>query len=189
MSIESILNKIEKEAEQYADEQLARAEAARKETLDEARRRAKDIKAQEAKRAESDAAVLKERRASVSDLEARKMCLAAKQDVIEEVFSEAMEKLVELDPDKYIDFILKCLEQFKAEGGEVVLSARDLDRYGKKLSEALSGSGLSVSKETADIKGGFILRKGNVSYNASLEKMIEKAKDEMTPEIAGLLFA
>ena len=73
------------EAEQIVS--AARVEAS--EMLAEARNTAAEkVKAIEEK-AVTDAAVLKERKASVAALEARKKILAAKQEMIEECFSEA----------------------------------------------------------------------------------------------------
>ena len=50
------------------------------------------------------------------------------------------------------------------------------------------GTALKLSDEIADIKGGCILRRGNISYNASLEKLLSSVREELTAEVAGILF-
>lgn len=128
MSLESITERIRQEAEAYGADQKARAEAAKQGTLEDARRKAEAIKAKRAAEAEKDSQVLRDRRASVADLESRKMKLAAKQEVIEASYSRAAEKLRELDDDKYQEFMTGLLEEFKAEGGEVLVNAEDRAR-------------------------------------------------------------
>lgn len=188
MSIESITERITREAEAYGADQKARAEAAKQTTLDDARRKAEEIKANRKKDAERDCQVLKGRRASVADLESRKMKLAAKQEVIEESFEKAVEKLQALDDNEYQKFVSGLLEEFRDGGGEILVNEKDRDRMASVLSSGFAGTGLVLADESADIKGGFILRRGNISYNASLEKLLDNVKAEATSEIAKLLF-
>jgi V/A-type H+-transporting ATPase subunit E len=188
MSIESITDRIRNEAKAYSDDQKAQAEAAKKEALDDARREADGIKEKLKKDAEHDAAVLKDRRKSVADLDARKMQLGAKQDVIAECYDKALDKLLTMEPDDYISFLKKQLAGFGDDEGEVILNAADKEKYGDRLAKELDGTSLSVSDDTADIKGGCILRRGSISYNASIEKLLDDVKAEMTSELAGVLF-
>lgn len=188
MSIESITERITREAEAYGADQKARAEAAKQTTLDDARRKAEEIKANRKKDAEKDCQVLKDRRASVADLESRKMKLAAKQEVIEESFEKAVEKLQALDDKEYQKVVSGLLEEFRDGGGEILVNEKDRDRMASVLSGGFAGTGLVLADESADIKGGFILRRGNISYNASLEKLLDNVKAEATSEIAKLLF-
>ena len=58
---------------------------------------------------------------------------------------------------------------------------------GEKLAARLP-EGLSLSEETADIDGGFILRDGNISLNGSLEAVLNAGKKELTGKVAGILF-
>ena len=188
MSLESITERIRQEAEAYGADQKAREEDAKQGTLEDARRKAEAIKAKRAAEAEKDSQVLRDRRASVADLESRKMKLAAKQEVIEASYSRAAEKLRELDDDKYQEFMTGLLEEFKTEGGEVLVNAEDRARMSGLLEKKFSGTDLKLSQDTADIKGGFILRRGNISYNASVEQLLENVKGQATSEIASLLF-
>lgn len=188
MSIESITARIRNEAETYSEDQKAKAEEVKNAGLEDARREAKELKAAKKKNAEEDSKLLKARRESVADLEARKMQLSAKQELIEESFDEALNKLLSLSPDEYIKFVKDQLKEFEGEAGEVLLNSADKEKHGKALEKELKGTSLTLGDETANIKGGFILRRGNITFNASLEKLLENEKIEMTSEIAGMLF-
>lgn len=188
MSIESITARIQKEAQAYSDDRKQEAEAAKNEMLDKAKVEAdKLIKKFEAE-AKQDAEVLISRKKSVADLDARKMKLAAKQDVIDESYQAALDRILNLSPENYIKFIMAQLADYKEEGGEVLVSQADKDKHGAELENAFAGTALRLSEDVANIKGGCILRRGKVSYNASVERMLDNAKKELTSEIAGILF-
>jgi V/A-type H+/Na+-transporting ATPase subunit E len=188
MSIESITERILKEANAYSEDQRTQAEAVKKSVLDEAKQQADEVIAKYTAEAEKAAATLKERRNSVAALEARKMQLSAKQELIDECFQAAKDKLQNLDTAEYVQFIVDQIKDFKDKDGEILLNAADKERIGSALKSALAGTALKVSDETANIEGGCILKEGNISYNASLERLLDNAKTELTSEIAKELF-
>lgn len=188
MSIESITNRILKEAEAFAVEKKNEAEEVKAASVKEANDQIEGILAEAKARAEKDSKLLIARRESVADLEGRKMQLNAKQELIEESFGKALEKLQQLDIADYVKFIVSKLGDYRSEKGEILLNKADFQRIGKALIEELRGTDLTVSEENADISGGFILRQGNISYNSSLEMLLEDAKEAMTSEIAKTLF-
>lgn len=187
MSIEKITSRILQEAR---DE----AEALKKSVADEAAalvsqatQQAEAIAASTADKAAQDAATLKERRNSVAELEARKMRLAAKQEMIEKSFEKAMEELAAMDDASYESFLLAHLAPY--HDGEVLLNEKDKARLGGTLADKLAGSGLTIARDTANIQGGFILRNGSVTINGSLESILETEKKQITAEIAKTLFS
>lgn len=188
MSIESIEKRILAEAEAFAAEKTAEAEKVKAAAVKEADGQVEGILADAKARAEQDSKLLISRRESVAGLEARKMQLNAKQELIEESFAKALEKLQNLDADDYIKFIVAQLGNYRKEKGEVLLNKADFSKIGDALKAQLKDSELTVAESDADIKGGFILRQGNISYNSSLEMLLEDKKTEMTSEIAKLLF-
>lgn len=187
MSIDSIKERIREEAQSYADGCVNDANARVKTLLEETRIEAEKIKEDARVSAEKDSKTLVERRESVAGLEARKMQLFAKQEVIKESFDKAFEKLQKLDEKEYLAFLTDRLSCFASDGGEIMLSSGDLRKYGEKLGKKFEGA-FTVCNEPVDIKGGFLLRQGNVSINASIEKLIENEREELTGEIAGILF-
>lgn len=185
MSIESITTRIQDEAKAYAEVILKDATAQADGLLDEARIEADKIMEDAKARAEKDSKLLVERRESVAGLEARKMQLGAKQDIIKESFDRALEKLRSMNDDDYLSFITSQLTEFTE--GEIRLNADDLKKFGAKLAELYAGK-LTVSDTPIDIKGGFKLQQGDISINASIEKLIEDQKEKLTGDVARMLF-
>lgn len=187
MSIESITKRIADEAQAAADVVIAEAKSQKDSIVEDARIKAAKIEAEAKERAEKDSKILVERRESVAGLESRKMQLAAKQEIIAESFDKALGKLLALDESKYLDFISKQLADFKGQSGEILLNSADKKNYGAKLAKLIDKS-MTVSDEEANIKGGFILKQGDITINCSMEKLLEDKKEEMMSAIARKLF-
>jgi V/A-type H+-transporting ATPase subunit E len=47
---------------------------------------------------------------------------------------------------------------------------------------------LHLARDRADISGGFILRRGQVQINASIEVLIQRAREELEMELTNELF-
>ena len=188
MSIESITKRILKEAENYAAARKKEAEKAKSTAVKEAEDKVEGILADAKVRAEQDSKLLVARRESVAGLDARKMQLAAKQEMIDAGFARALEKLQNLDAKDYLKFIMSRLEEYKGQKGEILLNSADIKKIGESLAKELKGTDLTVSENAADIKGGFILKQGDISYNSSLEMLLEDEKEQMTAAIAAKLF-
>ena len=188
MSIESITKRIEDEAKAAGDKLIAEAKSQKDSIVKDARTKATEIETEAKERAAKDSKILVERRESVAGLESRKMQLAAKQEVIAESFDKALDKLLALDESKYMDFINKQLAAFEGQSGEILLNSADKKKYGAKLAKLVEKTAIKVSDDEAKIKGGFILKQGDISINCSMEKLLEDNKEEMMSTIAHQLF-
>ena len=188
MSIESITKRISDEAQAFADVVLNDAESKKKDILGDARESADKVLADAKERAEKDSKILVERRESVAGLESRKMQLQAKQEVIAESFDAALEKLLGMNEEDYLGFITGQLKHFEGQSGDVMLNTADKDKYGAKLAKLVEKTGLKVAEEAAKIKGGFILKQGDITINCSIEKLLEDKKEELMSSIAQKLF-
>ena len=101
MSVEKITARILQEAQDEAAALKAKAEAERAAMLQKAKDEAAMQTLTMQQKAQTDALLLKERRKSVAELEARKLRLSAKQEMIETAFDEAAEQLVHMDQEEY----------------------------------------------------------------------------------------
>jgi len=189
MSIENITARILQEAKSEAEATLQAAEQEKAAQLAQAEQEAAAAGAQTDEKARKDAQILQERRASVAELEARKMRLAAKQEMIDESFRQALAHLASLPETEYKAFLLKQLAPYRSQPGEILLNERDKANLARDLMRELADSPLAVSEETVPIQGGFILRQGCISMNASLEKLLENEKKQLTLQIAETLFS
>lgn len=188
MSIDSILKRIEDEASAYSEQRLKDAEEERNRILDEAKREAGKIKEKRRVASKNEAEQIILRNNSVAGLDSRQMALQAKQELIKESFDGAVDYIRNLDKEDYVNFIEKQVEPFKNQTGEVLISSEDRHRYGAAVMDKLEGTKLKLSEDVANIKGGCIIRCGNISYNASIEEIIESDKNNIMSEISNLLF-
>ena len=54
---------------------------------------------------------------------------------------------------------------------------------------AVTGTGLTLSEETRDLKGGFIMVDGDVEINCAFETQMRVLRESMASDVAALLFA
>lgn len=190
--IERITQRIDGEAQVEIDRITADAKekaaqiAAKYRT--QAEREASDLSARNVKAA----AEREERLVSVSQMEARKVTLAAKQEMVEKAFSLALDQLCSLPEKDYIDTVAGLLILAAPAGrGQVIFSEKDRDRIGAAAvmeANRRIGGKLILSDETRPIRGGFILSDINVEVNCTFETLVRLQKGEMAGEVAGRLF-
>ena len=134
-----------------------------------------------------------ERLASVAQLEARKMELAAKQEMIAKAFDLAMEQLLDLPESEYVALLASLAAKASVTGKEtVILSQKDRTRYGKQVvtqaNEKLGGAHLTLSEQSRPIKGGLILADGDVEVNCTFETLVRLQRGALEQQVAQVLF-
>ncbi len=134
---------------------------------------------------------------SAAQMEAKKMILAAKQEVLDEAFVLALQKLVKLPESEYVDLLAKLIVKASSTGREqVILNRTDRTHYGVKAcvkaNELLEAQGkvgnITLSQETRDIQGGLLLSNGAVEVNCAFETLVRLVRSEMTGEVSKVLF-
>jgi len=191
--VRRVLNDAQANADAIKEEATKKANSVEDEAKKKAERRKEHILEQARKTANEQ----KGRIIGVAQLESRKDLLAAKQEMIGEAFQKALDELVNLNDQDYLAVIHDLLINMTETGSEtVIFSERDRKRisenFWQEVNKELSSKGkkgeLKLSEETRDIKGGFILQSGGVEMNCSFESLLDMKRDELEPEIAGLLF-
>ena len=173
---------IQAEARRQADEIAGRYEA-------QARRESEDILARGRRAADERV----ERLASVAQLDARKLELAAKQEMLSKAYDLALEKLVNLPDKDYVTLLANLAVKASSTGKEaVIFSQKDRTRYGKQVvtqaNERLKDGHLTMSEQTRPIQGGLILSDGDVEVNCTFETLVRLQRGEMDREVAKVLF-
>ena len=190
--IERITRRIAGDAQEAADARLSQARAEAEQIAAQYRAQADAIQKDLAERGEKAAAEREERLISMAQMEARKVILAAKQETVNRAYDRALEKLCTLPEERYIEVLAGLLEDASATGTEeAVFSAKDRKTVGQKAVDRANGKGkrhLTLSKDTADIRGGFILRGRNVEVNCSFETLVRLQKGQGSGDVARLLF-
>ncbi len=194
---EKITQRILDDAHATAESIKAEAAEKTKAVEDEARKRAERKKEEILEQTGKVAEERKRRILGVAQLEARKELLAAKQEMIEEVFQKSLEQLTSKDEKSYLAIIREMLLNLVERGNEtVIFSAHDLEKitdgFWKDVNKALADKGregnLKLSRESREIKGGFILQAGGVEMNCSFEALLEEKRDQLETEVANILF-
>ncbi len=167
-----------------------------------------DIEASFAKEAEAVKTAILERGAikakekedgliSTAQMEAKKLILAAKQEVLDEVFEKALAALTGMPADKKTDLLAGLACSASVSGTEeVILNAADRAAVGEaavkaanaKLASAGKKAALTLSDKTAEIEGGLILKDNNVEVNSAFDTLIRLNKKELSGEVAKILF-
>ena len=194
-------------AEQVVDKILSQAKAEAQTILDEAAAKADAHKARlRAELAEyerqtealaAEAAEDKRRRmlaaARMSNAASR---LTAKVQLLDEVFQTARQRLVQLPDEPYKAMMARLMTQAVQTGDEEVIVGSDerrindefIKQVNRQLGTGFKGN-LRLSDRRAPIQGGFILSRGKVQMNASVDVMIDQLREVMETELAAKLFA
>ena len=193
------MNGIEKITQRIASDAQAEVDRILGDARDEAGRIAANYRAQAdaeaaelAAKNEKAAAEREERLVSAAQMEARKVQLAAKQEMLEKAYIQALDKLCALPEEQYVAILADLLVKASSNGKEeAVFSPEDRERVGEAAvakANELSGKQLRLSDETQPIRGGFILKDKNVEVNCTFETLVRLQKAETAGAVAQKLF-
>lgn len=192
MSIENITASILKDAELIANGLITNAEKTKQEIINKANLEAEELINNEVEKSKKEAESLKGRRVSAAELQGRKMILSAKQEAIKKSFEVAMNKLTKMQEDKYLDYMVNEILKTSSTEGEIILNKKDNSSIGEKLVATINKKANSenfiLSKDTVNCSGGFIFRNGSIEFNNTFETILDAKKDELTNEVAKVLF-
>ncbi|MGI6112984.1 MAG: V-type ATP synthase subunit E [Mahellales bacterium] len=195
---EKLVDRILKEGRQRADEITSNGQKKADEIIENAKQEAqKKVEAIEQK-AREDAQEIKRRVRAVAEMEMRKDILAVKQQLMDQVFDQAMEQLKNLSTEEYQNILLNLFIKTVDTGREqVIIASGDhervnqqfIDRVNQTLKEQSKTGNLTLSGESRDIKGGFILKSGGVEINNSFEAILRMEREDLEPKVAEILFS
>ena len=192
--IEKITQRLDTETQAEIDRVLDQAKDAAAQTMARYQAQADKEAADRKVRNEKAAAEREERLVSVAQMEARKVTLGAKQEMVEQAFDLALRKLCEMPDERYIATVAGLLAEAAPDGkGSVIFSEQERKRIGQASVDAANAKlgekgKLTLSPETRNIRGGFILVNGSVEGNCTFETLVRLQKGSMSGEVAKLLF-
>ena len=163
--IEKITQRMEDDARRDINEILTAARAQADEITRRCREQADRESAAITARGESAAAEREKRLESMAEMESRKLVLAAKQEVLDEAFTMALEKLCTLPDEEYIELLAALAVKAARTGREkVIFSQKDRNRVGKavvtRANDALARKVVPrLPGDLTDTKAGAILDK------------------------------
>ena len=193
---DNLKNRILSDARAEADANISQARREADSIVLKAREEAQALHASLVEKAERDSIERERRLISVAELEGRKEKLAVKQRLIEALFIHAIEILCKKPDSEYEALLVDMISNIAAGDEEVFLSARDNRRLSsgfiRTVNQSLAAKGkpggLKLSQEARQIKGGFILRSGQIEINNSFETVVKMQKDSLESLAVKMLF-
>ncbi len=189
--VEKILSEAQVEADRIlseAKEKVAIDESSLESTLADYRKESETLAA-------AAGAEKKSRMLAGARMELRKESLASSQGLLDEVFKKAEAQIVGMEDDGYCQLMESLMVKAVETGSEEVVVGKEESRIdnrfikqiNRKLGPGFKGN-LQLAQGRADIGGGFILRRGKVQTNVSIEVLISQARQELEMELAATLF-
>lgn len=187
MGIEKITDRITGDAKKEADSILDEAREQSAVIIKEAEDKKQKLIEEAEKNGKEEKAKIINQKKAASDIDYRKLILDTKQRIIESCFEDAKEKIANMEPERYMEFLLGIVKQSGVKKGEIILNSRDKEKYGKQLIEKV-GDDFEISKEDGNIVGGLILRQGKIFVNGSIDSLVDNEKSSLRLEVADKLF-
>ncbi|NQT04271.1 MAG: hypothetical protein HQ580_19750 [Planctomycetes bacterium] len=195
MEAEQVVDKILADANAEADKITKEAEA--KEAAEQAKlteqldkyKKQTEILAQQAGEDEKSHIL------AAARMDIAKEYLAEKRKILDEVFEQSRQQLQNLPDEEYQSLIKKLLLDAVETGDEEVIVDTNEGRISedliKEVNRQLSSdrkSKLKLSGQRQDLGAGFILTRGKVKTNVSIEVLLDQARKELEIQLAKELF-
>jgi len=193
-NISNLTSKILEEAEAKKEVIISEAEKEKDKILTKKKEEAKAAEKIIIEKAEIEAVSRKERIISSAKLEARNEKLKAKQEVISEIFEISIENLCNISEKEFKEFVRLTILNSNIVGEQKLI----LNDTSKKIidgnflleinKELKSKATVTLSEETRNFKGGFVLEKDGIEINNTFEALVNSLKDDLNQEVARVLF-
>lgn len=194
--LDKIIGQIEQEAKDAAAAITKKAEQERETILSQAKAQCQEIAAQAAQQAQAARSSALERGDSAAQMQRKTAILSAKQRIISETIDAARDAMCALESDAYFALIEKMAGMFaRPQSGEIFFSQKDLARLPAGFAEKLQaiaaqcGGSLTLSQQTRELDGGFVLAYGGIEENCSFEALFASQRDQLQDKVHAMLFA
>lgn len=191
MSKEAIIDKIIGDAQAKADSFIADAKEKADEILSLSAEQCKAYLATSQTETYRMCEDVEARAKTVADLDARKLQLGAKSQILNRVFERALEKLKDLDGDRAKELLFAMLDKVAEDGDVVTVCESEKDLLTKDEISAFAeqkGITLTLADEYGNFDGGLILTGKGVDKNLTYNVEIDALRDEVETEIAKEIF-
>ena len=194
MSAEKVVEKILADAKTQAEKIKAEAEGKVKQADERTAAQLADFDKETAELEKKAFEEAKSRVLATARMDIAKQSLRTRKTLIDEVFVRAGDEIKNMNDADYVQLMKKLLLACVETGDEEIVTGKKETRLGTDfLSEVNSQLGdkgnLTFAGNKADIEAGFILSRGKVRANVSLEVLLGQIREELETEIAKELFS
>ncbi len=191
MSLADIKAKIESDARAEADEIIVKFREQADEILAAARQESEKLQKRLDEKIKFEEAEVRRRKKIVADLEVRKLDLGARRELIDMTFNNALKMLSQTPDARYMSFMEGLLAEASVTGdeevsfakGDKILTGKWVEAFNEKYNKRLS-----YSEEKVPGSGGFVLRRGDIYVNCTLEVLLRWTREHMEAEVVRRLF-
>jgi V/A-type H+-transporting ATPase subunit E len=191
MALADIKKKIEGEAQREAEEILERAEEKKRQIALKTQEEIDSLERASTERLKKEEKEILRRREIVADLDVKKIDLGIRRSLIEKTYDEALRALAALPKGKYVAFMTSLLENAQPEEKDVLLLATEeryldqawLDGFNQK-----KGMSVALGDVRVAARGGFVLQRGKVDINCTLEMLVRSVQEEIEADVVQRLF-
>lgn len=191
-NVKNITSKILKDAEDGKENILATATEEKDKIISKKVSSANEIAKEILDKAEVEAKSKKERVISSAKLKVRNNKLAAKQEIIDEVFEKSIDKLTNLSKEEFLNFVKNTILSMNLSGKQtLVLNEEGLKFVDPAFIEELNknvNAQITLGETPGKFKGGFILENNGIEINSTYEALVSSLRDELEFEVAKVLF-
>lgn len=190
MSLEAILSRIGKDAEEKSGAIVAAAEEEKRAALREHRERLEEEYARDAERVRSRISESGRRMEFHVRREASRKLMNERRAMIDRAVHRAVETLAGADDAAYLAMISSLIEGCDLKGEvEVIISGDDESRITASFLEKHSSPGrrFLLSPLRHDSRGGVIFRSGDISQNGTFPMIAELSHEQLVMELSGLV--
>lgn len=214
-NFDKIIDKIAAEAEEKIAAVRAKAEREISELNEGCENKINDMRRMNGERIERECAMIASRAESAASMKRREVLLRARVGLIDRAYTNAEEYICSLPEEDYVSFLSHLLsdavnsrldeaaelaEHYGEEADcnfEVIFNSADREKLSERVlgrsAELLGKRGkdisVSVAEETADIRGGLILRYGDIETNCSVKAVISSLRADTESEVVKVLFS
>ena len=195
--MEKITRRISSEAEEAAAAVFAQGQKAADDIRARYEDQARDTEAELLRQGREKLEQKVQRAERAAKLDAKKDILSVKQEMVSAAYEKARQLILALPEEKYVAFLARQAGAAALTGREeIILSPEDRKALGEKLLAAANAAAakrglpgtLKLSQETRPIRGGLVLREGDIEVNCTLESLLELSRGSLDAEVARTLF-
>lgn len=192
MSKENLLQKIKDDTAQEVQNIMDEAQARYKINRLDVEEYLSLFEQSEIEKAESTAKESEKQTRMLAEIEAKKIMLKAKRELIDQTVERAKQKMLSLPDGEYIDWITTLISQKATDGDKVIISKNDVERLTAKVIGEISaktGKRITLSDKIGDFSGGIILTQNGCDKNMTLETALDEIKQDYILKISTKLFS
>ena len=199
---QTIYEKIESKGDNLVKDILAKAKVESIEVYEQIVSKANNDAEKRIAKAKEDADKKVSYKKRLFDLEKRQALLTTKQEVIDNIFEEVVNRIIKLEKKDLLNYVVKLIKSEQYSGDEVILVNKDdYKKYLKALSTNKESdlveldllnkelkTSFKLSNRPVDIPNGFIVEGQDFDLNFTFEQIVSKLRKENEKSIAEELF-